>query len=158
MRAITQQDQYVEHFDGYLEPIEDDSALFRDFADREPSLTIAPDMLWYLGHHPEGKDEPTLERGKAQSPAKAKQTISRAGLIEQLIDEDSRQAGTQIQPDDFPEYQPGKDLQPEVERADLEEGLPFPESLDDSSDRDTHSSGTSSPLLKSRGRPRPSMT
>ncbi len=33
VRAIKLQDQYVEHFDGYLELIEDESALFRDFAD-----------------------------------------------------------------------------------------------------------------------------
>ncbi len=95
MRAITLQDQYVEHFDGYLEPIEDDSALFRDLTDRSPSLAIAPELLWYLRRHPEREDEPTPKTGKAQRPAKAKQAISWAELIEQLIDMDSRQACTQ---------------------------------------------------------------
>ncbi len=142
VRVITRQDQYVEHLDGYLKAIGDKSALFRDLTVREPSLAVAPKLLWYLGHHLDGEDEPTPETGKAHSPAKAKQAISRAGLIEQLIDVDSRQAGTQTQPDDFPELQPSKDLEPEVELADEEEGLPFPESLDDSSDRDTDSSGT----------------
>ncbi len=95
-----------------------------------------------MGRHPEGKVEPTPETSKAQSPAKAKQTISRDGVIEQLIDVDSRQAYTQPQPGDFPEPQQGKNLEPEAELADIEKGLPFPDSLDDSSDWDTDSSGT----------------
>ncbi len=99
--AIKPQDQYVEHFDGYLELIEDDSAVFRDPTDREPSLAVAPKLLWYLGRHPEGKDEPMPEISKAHSPTEAKQAISRAGLIEQLIDVDSRQVGTQTQPVTF---------------------------------------------------------
>ncbi len=131
----------MEHFDGYLEPIEDDSALFRDLTDREPSLAVAPELLWYLGHHPEGKYEPTPESGKASTPAEANQAISQPGLIKQLLDVDSRQAGTQTQPDDFPEIQPSKDFEPEVELAVMGEDMPFPECLDDSSDRDTDSSG-----------------
>ena len=95
VRAITSQDQYVEHFDGYLKPIEDDSALFRDLTVQELSLAVAPELLWYLGHHPEGEDEPTPKSGKARSPAEAKQATSRAGLIKQLIDVDSRQACTE---------------------------------------------------------------
>ncbi len=67
VRAIMPQDQYVEHFDGYLEPIEDDSALFRDPTDREPSLTVAPELLWYLGHHPSGEYEPTPESARHQA-------------------------------------------------------------------------------------------
>ncbi len=141
VRAIRPQEQYVEHFDGYLEPIEDDSALFRDLMDREPPLAIAPELLWYLGRHPDGKDEPTPETGKAPSPAEAKQAISRAGLIKQLIDVDSRQACTQTESDDFLKRQPSKSLEPEVELADVGEDLPFPGSLDNSSDRDTDSSG-----------------
>ncbi len=35
VRAVVTQEQYMEHFDGYLEPIEDDSALFRTLT--EPS-------------------------------------------------------------------------------------------------------------------------
>ncbi len=66
----------MEHFDGYLKPIEDDSALFRDFTDREQPLAVAPELLWYLGHHPEGQGEPTSKLRKATSPAKAKQAIS----------------------------------------------------------------------------------
>ncbi len=64
-------------------------------------MAIAPELLWYLGRHPEGKDEPKQEIGKAQGPAKAKQALSRAGLIKQLIDVDSRQVCTQTEPDDF---------------------------------------------------------
>ncbi len=76
VRAITPQDQYVEHFDGYPEMIGDDSALFRDLADRNLSMTVAPELLLYLGCHPEGEDEPMPETGKAPSPAEAKQAIS----------------------------------------------------------------------------------
>ncbi len=54
---------------------------------------------------------------------------------------DSRQACTQTKPDDFLKTQPSKNLEPEVELADVGEGLPFPECLEDSSDRDTDSSG-----------------
>ena len=131
----------MEHFDGYLKLIEDDSALFRDFVDREPSLPVAPELLWYLGRHSEGKDEPTPETGKPQSPAEAKKATSQAGLIEQLIDTDIRQACTPKHHDDFPKSQQSKDLEPEIELVDVEEGLPFPECLDDSSDWDTDSSG-----------------
>ncbi len=134
VRAIRPQEQYVEHFDGYLEPIEDDSALFRDLTDREPPLAVAPELLWYLGRHPDGKGEPTPETGKALDPAKAKQAISRAGLIKQLINVDSRQACTQTESDDFPKPQSSKDLEPEVELAAIGEDMPFPECLDDSSD------------------------
>ena len=125
VRAITPQDQYVEHFDGYLEAIEDDSVLFRDLTVREPSLAVAPKMLWYLGPHPKGKDEPTSEPGKAQSPAEAKQAVNRAGLIKQLIDVDSRQACTQTESDDFLKPQPSKNLELEVELAVVGEDLPF---------------------------------
>ncbi len=99
-------------------------------------------MLWYFGRHPEGKDEPAPETGKTQSPAEAKKAISRAVLIEQLIDVDNRQAGTQTQPDDFPESQQGTGLEREAKLADIEEELSFPESLDDCRDPDTNSSGT----------------
>ncbi len=104
-------------------------------------MAIAPELLWYLGRHPEGKDEPKPETGKAQGPAEAKEAISRAGMIERLIDVDSRQACTQTQPDYFPEPQHSTDLEQEAELADVGEGLPFLECLDDSSDRDTDSSG-----------------
>ncbi len=105
-------------------------------------MAIAPELLWYLGRHPEREDEPTPESGKAPSPARAKQAISRAGLIEQLIDVDSRHACTQTESDDFPKLQPSKNLKPEAELAVVGEDLPFSESLEDSSDRDTDSSGT----------------
>ena len=55
---------------------------------------------------------------------------------------DSPQACLQTQPDYLPESQQGTDLEIEAKLADIGEGLPFPESLDDSSDRDTNSSGT----------------
>ncbi len=49
----------MEHFDGYLEPIEDDSALFRTFTEQVPStLTVAPELLWYLGPHPKSEGWP----------------------------------------------------------------------------------------------------
>ncbi len=90
-------------FYGYLELIEDDSALFRDSSDRKPSLAVTPELLWYLGRHPEGKGELTLETGMAQSPAEAKQAISQVRLIKQLLDMDSRPACTPTEPDDFSE-------------------------------------------------------
>ncbi len=118
--------------------IEDDSTLFRDLADRQPSLAVAPELLCYLGHHPEGENESTLETGQTQSPARAKWAISRAEPIKQLID---HQACTQTEPDDVLEPQQSKKLEQEAELTDKEEGLPFPECLDDSSDRDTDGSG-----------------
>ncbi len=53
-------DPYLDHFDGYLELVEDGSSLFRGTSalgpipEQEP---ISPELLWYLGHHPKGEDD-----------------------------------------------------------------------------------------------------
>ncbi len=53
------QDQCLEHFDGYIELVEDYSALFWDPAAPLPSphvQAILSELLWYMDPHP-AKDE-----------------------------------------------------------------------------------------------------
>ena len=60
VRMVTPSDPYFEHFDGYLELVEDDTSLFRDMSTREPTPEqepVSPELLWYLGHHPKGEDD-----------------------------------------------------------------------------------------------------
>ncbi len=53
VRAVTLQDQYLVHYEGYIELIEDDSTLFKDPSAPVPSLTIAPDLvIRYMSRHP----------------------------------------------------------------------------------------------------------
>ncbi len=50
---------YMEHFNGYIELMDDDSSLFRDFPAPVPPAgekSISSELLWCLGRHPE-KDE-----------------------------------------------------------------------------------------------------
>ncbi len=76
MRAVVTQEQYMEHFEGYLKPIEDDSALFRDTTEQLPSThTIAPKLLWYLGPHPKLEGEP-VSAHQGSGPKQAVQTVS----------------------------------------------------------------------------------
>ena len=59
VRMVTRSDPYLEHFDGYLELVEDDSSLFRDISALGPTPEqelISPELLWYLGRHPKGED------------------------------------------------------------------------------------------------------
>ncbi len=65
VRALAPCDQYMEDFGNYIEPVEHDSALFRDLTAPVPSPSaqaIPPDLLWYLGHHPDKDDGPTSGR------------------------------------------------------------------------------------------------
>ena len=86
----------MEHFDGYIEPIEDDSALFRTLTEQDPSTpTIAPELMWYIGPHPKSEGEPVSAHDPELSPKQAVPAVSRAKVIDRLLDVDSRQACTQ---------------------------------------------------------------
>ena len=64
MRAVTLQDQYCKHFDGYIELIEDDAILFSDSTTPAPSplvQALSPKRLWYLGHYPTMVEEPATD-------------------------------------------------------------------------------------------------
>ncbi len=101
MRLVIPLDPYIEHFDGYLELVEDDSSLFRDILalgpipEQEP---VSPELLWYLGRHPKKGDDskPVLE-GLPDPPSEPC-AGGRTTDIEQLLDTDSRQASTQMEP------------------------------------------------------------
>ncbi len=64
--TVTPSDPYLDHVDGYLELVEDDSSLFHDIPvpvptpEQEP---ISPELLWYFSRHPKEQDnlKPTLE-------------------------------------------------------------------------------------------------
>ncbi len=60
---VTPSDPYFDHFDGYLEFVEDDASLFRDISIREPTPEqepVSPEFLLYLGRHPKGEDDSEL--------------------------------------------------------------------------------------------------
>ena len=51
VRMVTPSDPYFEHFDGYLELVDDDSSLFRDTSALGPTPEqepVSPELLWYL--------------------------------------------------------------------------------------------------------------
>ena len=102
VRSVIMQEQYMEHFDGYLEPIGDDSALFRTLTEQVPSApTVARELLCYLGSHPKSKGEPVSAHDQEPSPKQAVPMVSQAKVIEWLLDVDGRQACTQTEPEDF---------------------------------------------------------
>ncbi len=75
--AVTPLEQYLEHFDGYIEPIEDDSALFRTLTEQVPSTpTIAPELMWYMGPHPKSEGEPVSAYDPELSDKQALPAIS----------------------------------------------------------------------------------
>ncbi len=129
VRAVTLQDQYMEHFDGYLELIEDHSTLLRDSSDRVSSTAIAPELLWYLCHHPKDENEPELEAEGMSESASATPSVSRDELIERLLDVDSHQACTQRDSKDFPVHRQDTDAEEASMLTEIEESLPFPDGL-----------------------------
>ncbi len=67
----------MEHFDGYLERIEDDSALFRILNEQAPSIhNNAPELLWYLGPHAKSEGEPVSAHNQELSPKQAVPVVS----------------------------------------------------------------------------------
>ncbi len=105
MRIVTPSDPYIEHFDDYLELVEDESGLFRDIPAQGPTLEqepISPELLWYLGRHPKGEDD--SESAAVEMPHSPRDPCvgGRAMEIERLLDTDSRQASTQTEPVDSP--------------------------------------------------------
>ncbi len=64
---VTTEEQCKEYFDGYIEEAEDDSDIFRDSAAPKTSVTekeIAPELLWYLGHHPVSDQQTDTSQGQ----------------------------------------------------------------------------------------------
>ncbi len=60
VRMVIPSDPYLDHFDGYLELVEDDTSLFHDIPALEPTSEqkpISPELLWYLGRHPKEEDD-----------------------------------------------------------------------------------------------------
>ncbi len=105
VRMVTQSDPYYEHFDGYLELVEDDAGLFRYTSTREPTPEqepVLPELLWYLGRHPKGEDD--FELATVGTPDLPREPCVGASAveIERLLNTDSRQASTQTEPVDSP--------------------------------------------------------
>ena len=102
---VTPLDPYFEHFDGYLELVEDDASLFRDISTLEPTLEqepVSPELLWYLGRHPKREDDSELAAVEMPDSPREPCVGGRAMEIERLLDTDSHQASTQTEPVDSP--------------------------------------------------------
>ncbi len=126
MRALTPCEQYVEDFDGYIEDVEDDSTLFRDptASVLSPSAqAIPPELLWYMGRHSAKEGGVSNGRSPTDNPEGA--AISRAKVIERLLDADICQAETQTEPGDFCIPDKGDSSDSETMPSSLESGLPF---------------------------------
>ena len=126
VRVLTPCEQYVEDFDSYIELVEDDSTLFRDPTAPVPSPSaqaIPPDLLWYMGRHPAKKGGVCSGGPPTEKPEET--AISRAKVIEWLLDADSRQAETQTEPGDFciPDQGDSSDTESSPPHSKLE--LPF---------------------------------
>ena len=105
VRMVTPLDPYLEHFDGYLELVENDTSLFRDIPSLKPTPEqepILPELLWYLGRHPKGEDDSKLATVETPESPREPCVGGRAVEIERLLDTDSRQASTQTEPVDSP--------------------------------------------------------
>ncbi len=143
----------MERFDGYIEPIEDDSALFRTFTEQVPSTpTIAPELMWHMGPHPKSEGEPVSAHDPELSSKQAVPTVSRAKVIERLLDVHSRQACTQTEPEDFPKPQQDIDAAEVSLLAEPEDTLPFPNGMaqPDHVVRATDEPRPASPALQAR--------
>ncbi len=102
VRLVIPSDPYLEHFDGYLELVEDDSSLFGD----QPTLVatpeqepISPELLWYMSHHLNEEGEPEKVLNQLPDPPGVPEPPS-GGCpigIEQLLGMPSRQASTQTE-------------------------------------------------------------
>ncbi len=61
VRTVTLLDLYLEHFDSYTELVGGASTPFHDPTAPAPSIcvkTISPELLWYMGCHPDKDGEP----------------------------------------------------------------------------------------------------
>ena len=103
IRSVTPHANDLEYFDGYIEEAEDDSDLFRDplpSTKAKPEKGINPELLWYLGRHPEQEEQTNAENEPATDSREDQSAISRSAVIKQLLDKDSHQAQTQTEPHD----------------------------------------------------------
>ncbi len=93
----------LEYFDGYIEEAEDDSDFFRDPSSStliKHEKKIDPELLWYLGRHPEQEEQNDSENSQATSSDEDQFAISRPAVVKQLIDKDRHQAQTQTESND----------------------------------------------------------
>ncbi len=93
----------MEHFDSYLELVDNDSSLLDDIPVLVPTLVqndISADLLWYMGQHPKGGDEPENTFSGLPDLPSEPHTSGHATDIEWLLDTDSRHASTQTEPVD----------------------------------------------------------
>ncbi len=84
MRSVTSHPNDLEYFDGYIEEVEDDSDLFRDpltSTKMKRKKKIAPELLWYLGQHPEQEEQTDSENSQAMSSDEDQLAISRPAVI-----------------------------------------------------------------------------
>ncbi len=91
------------YIDGYIEEAEDDSDLFRDplaSTKAESEKEIDPELLWYLGQHPEKEERTDPENEPTTDSREDQSAIGRSAVIKQLLDQDSHQAQTQTEPHD----------------------------------------------------------
>ncbi len=105
VRMVTPSDPYFEHFDGYLELVEDDTSLFCDMSTREPTLEqepVSPELLWYLGRHPKGEDDSELATVATPDSPRLPCVGGRTVEIDRLLDTDSRQDSNQMEPVNSP--------------------------------------------------------
>ncbi len=97
----TPSDPYMEHLDGYLELVEDDSSLFQDISvmvttlEQEP---ILPELLWFMGHHSKEGDRPENAVNGLPDFPNEPHAGSHTTDIERLLDTDSRQAEPPVSP------------------------------------------------------------
>ncbi len=116
MKSVSLQEQYLPHFDGYIEIIQEYASLLgilQLLCLQQQKKIITPELFWYLGHHPNAKwylgHHPNADRlmGKGDTAP----TISWAKVIKHLLDKDSHQAQTQTAPGDFPTAPSGANLE-----------------------------------------------
>ncbi len=73
--------------------------LYRQLQNRS---LFSPELLWYLGRHPRGKDDSELAAVETPDSPREPCVGGHAMEIEQLLDIDRRQASTQTEPVDSP--------------------------------------------------------
>ncbi len=131
--AVSMGKHYVEHYDGYIELV-DDSALFR-YAQVTVVSTADPaissKLMWYLVRYPIEDDQPTGTSTDVSKDTEVQPTVSRAKTIKKLLETDPRQSQTQTEPvkhvkEVFDHVDKDKQCSM-VGLAAFEEELPFPE-------------------------------
>ncbi len=89
VRVVALLNPYMEHSDGHIELIEDDSALFPDImtlitckAPLDQTKLVSFELLWYMGCHPKNADAPEASMGEPSEQSTATPLISQTSIIE----------------------------------------------------------------------------